>query len=235
MLDDRFNRAVRRTCVTAPMRRSRRRWLCWCAKRLTGPVAPAAAKRLVELWRPLIEGRAGRDLDRLERVFEDQRRFGDAVHDLLDALDMGEDRSNEATRRKASRATRIGARTNPENKASLPIPKHAADEARSGRRRQRRIARRPPKTPPDASSAEMAMTANGEGTARPAVAGATQRPQRAARPDYRPITMRFGLRPFTARELCEPGRTRPLRSYLDKQLIGICKAWWRGSPRLQRG
>ena len=43
----------------------------------------------------MIEERAGRDLDRLERVLTDQRRFGDVVHDLLDCLDMGEDRSNE--------------------------------------------------------------------------------------------------------------------------------------------
>src|SRR5215468_3461172 len=64
-------------------------------ERLTGEPPPAAAKKLVDLWRPLIEGRAGRDLDRLERVLEDQRRFGDAVHDLLDSLDMGDDRSRE--------------------------------------------------------------------------------------------------------------------------------------------
>src|SRR5205807_8265868 len=64
-------------------------------ERLTGQVPPAAAKKIVELWRPLIEDRAGRDLDRLERLIENQARFGDAIHDLLDALDMGEDRSTE--------------------------------------------------------------------------------------------------------------------------------------------
>src|SRR5471030_2623369 len=58
-------------------------------ERLTGEVPPAAARKLVELWRPLIEERAGRNLDRLERVLLDQRRFGDVVHDLLDSLDMG--------------------------------------------------------------------------------------------------------------------------------------------------
>src|SRR3978361_2473357 len=54
---------------------------------------PAAAKKLVDLWRPFIEDRAGRGLDQLERLLEDQRKFGDAVHDLLESLDMGEDRS----------------------------------------------------------------------------------------------------------------------------------------------
>ena len=56
----------------------------------------AAGARLVELWRPLIEERAGRSLDRLERVLTDQRRFGDVVHDLLNWLDMGEDRSSRS-------------------------------------------------------------------------------------------------------------------------------------------
>src|SRR4249919_1104068 len=54
-------------------------------ERLTGQPPPPAARRLVELWRSWIEGRAGRDLDRLEDTIEDQRKFGDAVHDLLDS------------------------------------------------------------------------------------------------------------------------------------------------------
>src|SRR5258705_914561 len=65
-------------------------------ERLTGMVPPAAAKRVVDLWRPLIEDRAGRNLDRLEKLVENQARFGDVVHDLLDDLDMGEDRSSDA-------------------------------------------------------------------------------------------------------------------------------------------
>src|SRR5271165_5891381 len=65
-------------------------------ERLTGMAPPAAAKKLVDLWRPLIEDRAGKNLDQLESVLEDQRYFGDAVHDLLDALEMGEDRSRDS-------------------------------------------------------------------------------------------------------------------------------------------
>src|SRR6188508_1509950 len=65
-------------------------------ERLTGQAPPKAARKLVELWRPLIEERAGRALDQLEDVVEDQRRFADAVHDMLEALDMGEDRSRDS-------------------------------------------------------------------------------------------------------------------------------------------
>ncbi len=58
-------------------------------ERLTGAPPPAAAKKLVDLWRPLIEERAGRDLDRLEDLVEDQRQFGDAIHDLLELARNG--------------------------------------------------------------------------------------------------------------------------------------------------
>src|SRR5258706_512560 len=64
-------------------------------ERLTGLAPPAAAKKLVDLWRPWIEGRAGRALDKLEKLVENQRGYGDAVHDLLDSLDMGDERSRE--------------------------------------------------------------------------------------------------------------------------------------------
>src|ERR1044071_1045965 len=65
-------------------------------ERLTGMTPPPAARRLVELWRPLLEGRAGKNLDRLEKLIENQARFGDVIHDLLDDLDMGEDRTSDA-------------------------------------------------------------------------------------------------------------------------------------------
>ena len=65
-------------------------------ERLTGQTPPAAAKRLVELWRPLIEDRAGKDLNRLEKLIDNQALFGDVVHDLLDSLDMGEDRTSDS-------------------------------------------------------------------------------------------------------------------------------------------
>src|SRR5246500_4872190 len=62
-------------------------------ERLTGFAPPAAAKKMVDLWRPILEDRIGARLDRLDRLVEDQTRFGDAVHDLLSALDLGDERN----------------------------------------------------------------------------------------------------------------------------------------------
>src|SRR6266699_2566519 len=65
-------------------------------ERLTGLAPPQAARKMVDLWRPLLEDKIGARLDRLDRLAEDQVRFGAAVHDLLSALDIGDERNAEA-------------------------------------------------------------------------------------------------------------------------------------------
>src|SRR5665213_2481201 len=64
-------------------------------ERLTGLAPPAAARKMVDLWRPVLEDKIGARLDRLDRFAEDQAKFGDAVHDLLSALELGDDRNAE--------------------------------------------------------------------------------------------------------------------------------------------
>ena len=65
-------------------------------ERLTGQAPPPAARKLVDLWRPFIEERAGGDLNRLEKLVENQRRFGDFVHDLLVSLELGDERARDS-------------------------------------------------------------------------------------------------------------------------------------------
>lgn len=65
-------------------------------ERLTGMAPPAAAKKMVDLWRPTLEDRIGRRLDRLDGLVENQTKFGDAVHDLLSALDLGDERNADS-------------------------------------------------------------------------------------------------------------------------------------------
>src|SRR5262245_12463066 len=95
MLDDKFHRGKFEEVTDRADAPIEEALAMLVRERLTGQAPPPAAQCLVELWRSWIEGRAGRDLDRLEDMIEDQRKFGDAVHDLLDSLDMGDDRSNE--------------------------------------------------------------------------------------------------------------------------------------------
>src|SRR6202790_121285 len=96
MLDDRFHRGKYDDVTDRADAPIEEAIAMIVRERLTGESPPATARKLVALWRPIIEERGGRSLDRLERVLTDQRRFGDVVHDLLDCLDMGEDRNSDA-------------------------------------------------------------------------------------------------------------------------------------------
>src|SRR6516165_2214631 len=81
MLDDRFHRGKFDQVTDRADAPIEEAVALMVRERLTGQAPPPAAKKIVDLWRPLIEDRAGRDLDRLERLIENQARFGDAIHD----------------------------------------------------------------------------------------------------------------------------------------------------------
>ncbi len=64
-------------------------------ERLTGLAPPVAARKVVDLWRPILEDKIGARLDRLKNFTEDQARFGDAIHDLLQVLEIADDHNAE--------------------------------------------------------------------------------------------------------------------------------------------
>jgi cobaltochelatase CobT len=202
-------------------------------ERLTGQAPPAAAKKLVDLWRPFIEDRASRGLDRLERLVEDQRRFGDAVHDLLQALDMGEDRSNpddeeqgeegDQERRKDEKGEKgENADSADKERMSLEETDASAEAAESTEEAV------------DAPSTDMADDAE-MGDAETAAEPWRPRhhPNEPRGPDYKPFTVRFD-ETIEAEELCEPEELDRLRGYLDKQLSHLQGVVARLANRLQR-
>jgi cobaltochelatase CobT len=204
-------------------------------ERLTGLAPPAAAKRLVDLWRPFIEGRAGRDLDKLGKLVDDQRRFGDAVHDLLDALEMGEDRDRESEEDEDSRQDQeLRADETGENGESRP-----SDEAEGMTLEQAEAAA---EEVPDGSTETLEAPAgdmsqdaeqgDAESAAQP------WRPPHHGRnefrgPDYRAFTAKFD-ETVAAEDLCEPDELDRLRGYLDKQLSHLQGVVSRLANRLQR-
>jgi cobalamin biosynthesis protein CobT len=77
-------------------------------ERLTGLAPPPAAKKIVDLWRPIIEDKAAAARPARIGVIEDQRRFADALHDLLDALEIGTSRAGRnitPSRRSSTRSS----------------------------------------------------------------------------------------------------------------------------------
>jgi cobaltochelatase CobT len=202
-------------------------------ERLTGQAPPLAAKKLVELWRPFIEERAGRGLDRLERLIEDQRRFGDAVHDLLESLDMGEDRSNsddeedgeegDQERRKDEKGEKgENSDSSDKERMSLEEAEASAEAAESS------------EDAVDAPTTDLADDSEmGEAETAAEPWRPRQHPNEPKGPDYKPFTMKYD-ETIEAEELCEPEELDRLRGYLDKQLSHLQGVVARLANRLQR-
>jgi cobaltochelatase CobT len=203
-------------------------------ERLTGETPPPPARKLVELWRPLIEERAGRDLDRLERVLTDQRRFGDVVHDLLDCLDMGEDRSSESEEEEGEDGEDKGADDDSaqdgesaENADADRVSLEESESSADDKADQSAEA-------VDAPAAEMADDAEMGDSETPAEPWRPRHGRNEPRgPEYRPFTSKFD-ETIGAENLCDPEELDRLRGYLDKQLSHLQGVVARLANRLQR-
>jgi cobaltochelatase CobT len=234
MLDDRFHRGKFDQVTDRADAPIEEAVALMVRERLTGQAPPAAAKKLVDLWRPLIEDRAGRDLDRLERLIENQARFGDAIHDLLDALDMGEDRSTESDEdegeegeqdRRKEESGEDGEGADAEDTQTRVDEADVAGEDMSDSTAEAA----------EALSAEMADDAEMGDSEAPAE---PRRPRRHGQneprgPDYRPFITKHD-ETVAAEDLCEPEELDRLRGYLDKQLSHLQGVVARLANRLQR-
>jgi cobaltochelatase CobT len=233
MLDDRFHRGKFDQVTDRADAPIEEAVALMVRERLTGQAPPATAKKIVDLWRPLIEDRAGRDLDRLERLIENQARFGDVIHDLLDALDMGEDRSTESEEegeegeqdRRKDDSGEDGEGADAEDTQTRIDDADAAGEDMSDSTAEAA----------EALSAEMADDAEMGDSEAPAE---PRRPRRHGQneprgPDYRPFITKHD-ETVAAEDLCEPEELDRLRGYLDKQLSHLQGVVARLANRLQR-
>ena len=203
-------------------------------ERLTGMAPPQAARKLVDLWRPLIEDRAGRDLDRLDGLIDNQRQFGDAVRDLLDALEMGEDRSRESEdEEEEGEEDKRKQDAGEEGEAA-----DSDDTQRSAVEDTQVSAEDMADAAAEAAEAPTADMADDNDMGDAETPGEPQRPRHFGAneprgPDYRAFTTKFD-ETVPAEELCEPEELDRLRSYLDKQLSHLQGVVARLANRLQR-
>ena len=236
MLDDRFHRGKFDEVsdrADAPIEEA---LAMMVRERLTGMAPPAAAKRLVDLWRPLIEDRAGRDLDRLEKLIENQapvrrrraRSARRARHGRGPQLRL---------RRRGGRRGRPGpaegrVRRGRRGRASPTTPQRKRRRGRGLRRgnvRQRRRSRR--------GALRRNVRRRRDGRFRGAGRAAAPAPARRATSRAGRTTSRSSpssTRSSQADELCEPEELDRLRGYLDKQLSHLQGVVARLANRLQR-
>ncbi len=204
-------------------------------ERLTGQKPPRNAQKLVDLWRPSVEERAGRDLDRLAATIEDQRGFALSVRRLLTALDMAEDlASDENAENESSDETHTGA---DDGETFQGQRDEGADAAETQTAEAAEAAGETTIDASETAAGEFEAEEEGEGAEgdRPGEArrppGKGRADQRGA--DYRAFTKKFD-EIVAAELLCEPEELDRLRAYLDKQLQNLSSIVGRLANRLQR-
>ncbi|MBR1227032.1 MULTISPECIES: cobaltochelatase subunit CobT [unclassified Bradyrhizobium] len=203
-------------------------------ERLTGLAPPTAAKKVVDLWRPVLEDKIGARLDQLSRVTEDQAKFGDLVHDLLSALDLGDDRNADADddenneENQDGENDQSGAEGSPDSDAAQEM---SADQAQAS-------------TDEMSESAMESAQASTSDTFDDGELGDDETPGEATRPnsrganeprgpEYHAFAPKFD-EVIAAEDLCDHDELERLRSYLDKQLAHLQGIVARLANRLQR-
>jgi cobaltochelatase CobT len=204
-------------------------------ERLTGLRVPPAARKIVELWRPWIEEKAGKDLDRLGESLEDQRAFARNIRDMLVHLEMAEETEgepddsedqdeNESEQQSEQSQDGESDERSESERAEMEQSEQASEEVEEG---MSESSEGPTGEMPD----EMDET-EGDDPAearRPPTSSANER--RA--PDYKAFTARFD-ETVEAETLCDAEELDRLRAYLDKQLGHLQGVVARLANRLQR-
>ena len=204
-------------------------------ERLTGMKPPEAGQKIVDLWRPIIESRAGKELDQLGDSIENQRNFAKAVHKLLQSLDMmdeeamdhddtGEEAGDEEPNDKEQEQEGDSEESDSGQAVEMDSAEGSDDEMQDG---EMDSAEAPAGDFPE--DAEDGDADEASEMKRPP----TQQAHDMRGPDYKPFTVKFDEM-VLAEELCEPEELERLRAYLDKQLSNMSSIVARLANRLQR-
>src|ERR1700749_4549965 len=188
---------------------------------------------MVDLWRPLLEDKIGSRLDQLARVTEDQTKFGDMVHDLLSALDLGDERDaetdeNDDENNPDGDSDQSGSEGTPDSDAAQEM---SADQAEAS-------------SDDMSESAIESARASHSDTLDDGKLGGDETPGEATRPnshgkneprgpEYHAFAPKFD-EVIAAEDLCDHDELERLRSYLDKQLAHLQGIVARLANRLQR-
>jgi cobaltochelatase CobT len=203
-------------------------------ERLTGLSPPAAARKMVDLWRPVLEDKIGPRLDLLKAVTEDQSRFGDVIHDVLQALDLSDDKNadqqedDDQDDNREGEKDQSGADGSPDSESTEEM---SADQAQSSTEEMSENTMESAQ-----ASASDAFDDNDMGEDE--TPGEGQRPPNRGGneprgPEYHAFAPKFD-EVVSAEDLCEHDELERLRSYLDKQLAHLQHIVARLANRLQR-
>jgi cobaltochelatase CobT len=200
---------------------------------LTGAPPPQAARRAVDLWRPTLEAKLGRDFDALSKTIDDQDSYAKAARRLIKDLELdlgevegepeegdepgaGDEQSQSETEQQSDEAGAEGMRGEPES-----IPSDSAEDGQDG-------------AVEETAGEMMPGAADDDDAAKPGRPGLLQRHGLDGEPPgYRPFTAAFD-EIVEAEDLCDPDELTRLRHMLDQQLSHLQSVIARLANRLQR-
>ncbi|MGK2742189.1 cobaltochelatase subunit CobT [Tepidicaulis sp. LMO-SS28] len=204
-------------------------------EKLTGAGVPEGAHNLVDLWRPWIEEKAGKDLTRLSDVIGDQKAFARVAREILVDLDLGDElgespdqsdqdqEGQEEGQDQQSDQSQAGEAEQPEGMTSEEM-EMSEGEGEEGEGEMVEIDA--DDVPVDAEDAE--ESSEGNQPWRPDGA-----PGQGREPDYKIFTAQYD-EVIAAEELCDQEELARLRQYLDQQLQQLHGVVSRLANRLQR-
>jgi cobaltochelatase CobT len=197
-------------------------------EKLTGEKPPASLAGAVNLWRPMIEAKAGADLDKLVGALRDQKAFARLTRTLLNHLSLGDPNDTDQS---------------PDENADGENPEGENDEGEDQDAQQEG----------ESAATESAADAeDGEEVESDSVSEASDElsdatdPEEGARPNrheapfshqdewgYKVFTTEFDEE-ISAIDLCEAEELARLRSFLDQQLSSMQGVVSRLANKLQR-
>ena len=205
-------------------------------ERLTGQAPPAAARRIVDLWRPILEEKVGHRLDQLESFAEDQVKFGESIQDVLTALELSDERITEPEEDENEDEEKKGGDKG-ETGQEAEADKDEADDMSAD---QSQSQSEDVSADKSIDASQLASSENydeGDMGEEDTPGDATRPPMRGQNepkgPEYHAFAPKFD-EVVSADELCDAEELTRLRGYLDKQLAHLQHVVARLANRLQR-
>ncbi|MEO5755960.1 MAG: cobaltochelatase subunit CobT [Mesorhizobium sp.] len=203
-------------------------------EKLTGRPIPKSGERLVDLWRPWVEEKAGADLDGLSAKLEDQQAFARVVREMLASMEMAEELGDDQETEDSE--------DNDDNQPQGEEQSEEGGEDDSGSE-QSQSEDAEASADDEQSSETEASDATADDLSDDDDADA-ETPGEARRNDnpFNNLPKEIDYKIFTtafdetvgAEELCEEEELDRLRAFLDKQLASLSGVVGRLANRLQR-
>ena len=204
-------------------------------ERLTGSAPPPAAQKLVELWRPFIESKAGVSLDGLQNHIDDQRAFARVVREVLVKLDMAEDadaegdNNDEENEQQSENESEDQESGEKEEQASTEETESSAAEESDAETEEGMADAEDGPTDDQMNEDDMPDSDESDNTPRPPPPSRPEKPVS----DYRVFATKYD-ETIGAEDLCDAEELTRLRAYLDKQISHLSGVVARLANRLQR-